>query len=110
MGLEGRECEIMQFGGCYLGRNLQNIGVIQRRVVEDELLGAEIDRHIADGSLTALASANHEERQDTVTALIEEFRVEESFGQDDSGELRATIDTAALQDAMARVLAAARAE
>jgi hypothetical protein len=109
-GLEGRECEIMQFGGCYLGRNLQNIGVIQRRVVEDELLGAEIDRHIADGSLTALASANHEERQDTVTALIEEFRVEESFGQDDSGELRATIDTAALQDAMARVLAAARAE
>jgi hypothetical protein len=109
-GLEGRECEIMQFGGCYLGRNLQNIGVIQRRVVEDELLGAEIDRHIADGSLTALASANHEERQDTVTALIEEFRVEESFGQDDSGELRATIDTAALQDALVRVLAAARAE
>ena len=109
-GLEGRECEIMQFGGCYLGRNLQNIGVIQRRVVEDELLGAEIDRHIADGSLTALASANHEERQDTVTALIEEFRVEESFGQDDSGELRATVDTAALQDALVRVLAAARAE
>ena len=109
-GLEGRECEIMQFGGCYLGRNLQNIGVIQRRVVEDELLGAEIDRHIADGSLTALASANHEERQDTVAALIEEFRVEESFGQDDSGELRATVDTAALQDALVRVLAAARAE
>ena len=109
-GLEGRECEIMQFGGCYLGRNLQNIGVIQRRVVEDELLGAEIDRHIADGSLTALASANHEERQDTVMALIEEFRVEESFGQDDSGELRATVDTAALQDALVRVLAAARAE
>ena len=108
-GLEGRECEIMQFGGCYLGRNLQNIGVIQRRVVEEELLTAEIERHIASGNLVDLAGASEGQRRDAMVALIEEFRVEESFGQGDDGELRATVDAAALQDATARALAGAAA-
>ena len=107
-GLQGRECEIMQFGGCYLGRNLQNIGLIQRRVVEDELLTAEIDRHIADGRLTAFASATDAERADAMAAVIDEFRVEESFGQDDAGELRATLDAAALRQAAVRALETAR--
>ena len=104
-GLEGRECEIMQFGGCYLGRNLQNIGMIQRRVVEDELLTAEINRHLAAGNLSDLADAPDSNRADTIAALIEEFRVEESFGQDDAGELRATVDVEALQEAATRTLA-----
>ena len=104
-GLEGRECEIMQFGGCYLGRNLQNIGMIQRRVVEDELLTAEINRHLAEGNLSDLANASDSKRADTIAALIEEFRVEESFGQDDAGELRATVDVEALQEAATRTLA-----
>ena len=108
-GLEGRECEIMQFGGCYLGRNLQNIGLIQRRVVEEELLTAEIDRHIADGRLTVFASATDAERADAIASVIDEFRVEESFSQDDAGELRATLDAEALQQAAARALETARA-
>ena len=108
-GLEGRDCEIMQFGGCYLGRNLQNIGLIQRRVVEEELLTAEIDRHIAGGNLTALAGATDNETQQAVAALIEEFRVEESFAQGDDGELRATLDASGLQEAAVRALAAVRA-
>ena len=91
-GLEGRECEIMQFGGCYLGRNLQNIGLIQRRVVEDELLTAEIQRHIDGGSLTDLEAAPETQRQDAIAAIIDEFRVEETFSQDEAGELRATVD------------------
>ena len=103
-GLEGRECEIMQFGGCYLGRNLQNIGLIQRRVVEDELLTAEIERHVDAGNLAELAGAPEPQRMDTIAALIEEFRVEESFGQDEAGELRATLDATALKDASARAL------
>jgi hypothetical protein len=103
-GLEGRECEIMQFGGCYLGRNLQNIGLIQRRVVEDELLTAEIERHVDAGNLAELAGAPEPQRTDTIAALIEEFRVEESFGQDEAGELRATLDATALKDASARAL------
>ena len=108
-GLEGRECEIMQFGGCYLGRNLQNIGLIQRRVVEDELLTAEIQRHIDGGSLTDLEAAPETQRQDAIAAIIDEFRVEETFSQDEAGELRATVDAEALQDAAARALAGASA-
>ena len=108
-GLEGRECEIMQFGGCYLGRNLQNIGLIQRRVVEDELLTAEIQRHIDGGSLTDLEAAPETQRQDAIAAIIDEFRVEETFSQDEAGELRATVDAGALQDAAARALAGASA-
>ena len=104
-GLEGRECEIMQFGGCYLGRNLQNIGVIQRRIVEEELLTAEIQRHVEAGSLAELAAAPEPRRQDAIAALIEEFRVEESFEQDEAGELRATLEPAALQNAVTRALA-----
>ena len=106
-GLEGRDCEIMQFGGCYLGRNLQNIGLIQRRVVEDELLTAEINRHMESGNLGDLTSAPDAKRQHAIAALIEEFRVEESFLQGDDGELRATVDADALREAATRALASA---
>ncbi len=103
-GLEGRECEIMQFGGCYLGRNLQNIGLIQRRVVEEELLAAEIERHVAAGNLPVLADAPEPRRRNAIAGLVEEFRVEENFGLNDDNELRATLELTALQDAAARVL------
>ena len=96
-GLAGRECEIMQFGGCYLGRNLQNIGLIQRRVVETELLTAEIERHIAAGRLPALDAAGAAERQDAVAAMLDDFRQEENFALDDANELTATLDAAALR-------------
>lgn len=105
-GLEGRECEIMQFGGCYLGRNLQNIGMIQRRVVEEELLTTEIQRHLDAGNLVDLALAPESQRRAAIATLIEEFRVEDSFAQDEAGELRATLDAAALLDATTRALAA----
>ena len=45
---EGRQSEVMQFGGCYLGRHLQSVGQIQRRAVEVELLTAEVENHLAD--------------------------------------------------------------
>ena len=104
-GLEGRQCEIMQFGGCYLGRNLQNIGLMQRRAVETELLTAEIERHIAAGSLPALASAATAQRRRIIDAMLDEFRQEENFRLDDASELTATLDAAALRDAAARALA-----
>ncbi len=107
-GLAGRECEIMQFGGCYLGRNLQNIGLIQRRTVETELLTAEIGRHSDHGTLTAFADATDSERDIAMAALIDEFRQEEFFGQDDAGELTATVDPTELQQAAARALTTVR--
>ena len=109
-GLEGRQCEIMQFGGCYLGRNLQNIGLIQRRVVEEELLTAEIERQISDGKLTAFSDATELERLTAVATLIDEFRVEDSFGQGEDGELRATLDADILQGAAVRALLQVRGQ
>ena len=107
-GLAGRQCEIMQFGGCYLGRNLQNIGQIQRRAVEAELLTAEMERHIAAGALPALASAGESERAAAIIAMLDEFRQEENFSVDDANELRATLDAALLQPAAERALAGIR--
>ena len=62
---EDRQCEFMQFGGCYLGNHLQNISQIQRVAVEIELLTAEIRVHLdithdaatplADDQQTAIA-------------------------------------------------------
>ena len=107
-GLAGRQCEIMQFGGCYLGRNLQNIGQIQRRAVETELLTAEIERHIAAGRVPPLATAGDAERAAAISAMLDEFRQEENFGVDDANELRATLDATALPPAAERALAGIR--
>ena len=45
--LEGRKCQVMQFGGCYLGGNhLDRLAEIQRKAVEVEVLTAEIQGHL----------------------------------------------------------------
>ncbi|MCI0800000.1 MAG: hypothetical protein J4O06_14570, partial [Chloroflexi bacterium] len=46
--LDQRQCEFLQFGGCYLGRHVDSIGQIQRKAVEVELLTAAIRGHLAD--------------------------------------------------------------
>ena len=43
---EGRSCKWIQFGGCYLGRHFQEIGLLQRRAVEAELLSEEIGQSL----------------------------------------------------------------
>ena len=45
---EGSNSEIMQFGGCYLGRHLGKISEIQRGHVEREIITAEIGRLLDD--------------------------------------------------------------
>ncbi len=44
---EARRCEVLQFGGCYLGRHLQSVGQIQRHAVEVELLTAEVESQLS---------------------------------------------------------------
>ena len=45
---EGSNSEIMQFGGCYLGRHLGKISEIQRSHVEREIVTAEIAQVLDD--------------------------------------------------------------
>ena len=94
---EGRQCEVMQFGGCYLGRHLQSVGQLQRHAVEAELLTAELESH-----LTALApelahaapgtELSQEQRQEIATALTPTFHRAESFQPNEQGELAIVLD------------------
>ena len=87
---EDRQCEFMQFGGCYLGNHLQNISQIQRVAVEDELLTAEIRAHlnISPDAATPIA----EDQQTTIAKLVKDFHQDSSFQTNENGELIVVLD------------------
>ena len=87
---EDRQCEFMQFGGCYLGNHLQNISQIQRVAVETELLTAEIRTHlnISPDAATPLA----EDQQTTIAQLVKDFHQDSSFQTNENGELIVVLD------------------
>ena len=96
--LEGSRCEQMQFGGCYLGRHLEQIGLIQRQAVEVELLTAQVQQHLDGGGPNAV-SFPEEQRQAVIAALVQQFHQESSFTTGEKGELIAALDGAAVQEA-----------
>jgi len=96
--LEGSRCEQMQFGGCYLGRHLERIGLIQRQAVEVELLTAQVQRHL-DGEGPDAVSLPEEQRQAVIAALVQQFHQESSFTTGEKGELIAALDGAAVREA-----------
>jgi hypothetical protein len=100
---EGRQCEWMQFGGCYLGKHLQSIGQIQRRAVEAELLTAEIESHLSSSPI-AEASLTQEQRQAAIANLVQEFHQESSFQTNENGELTAVLDGNQVREAARRWL------
>ena len=87
---EERQCEFMQFGGCYLGNHLQNISQIQRVAVEVELLTAEIRVHldISPDAATPIA----EDQQTAIAQLIKDFHQDSSFQTNENGELIVVLD------------------
>ena len=96
--LEVSQSEMMVFGGCYLGRHLNQIGQIQRRAVEIELLTAEIQRHISSSTQADL-ELKEEERQEAVAELVQTFNQESSFQTNEKGELEAVLDREAVVEA-----------
>ncbi len=105
--LEGNRCEVLQFGGCYLGNHLQGIGQIQRNAVEVELLTAEITRHldsVLDGQALLQAPLTEERRQAAICALVSEFQRESAFQTNEKGELTAVLEEAEVRQAVRRVL------
>lgn len=106
---EGRPCDVLQFGGCYLGRHLQSVGQIQRRAVEVELLTAEVEGHLAALSLPQLADAEAEDgevRRETVAALVSELHDESAFQPNENGELAVALDPDEVRAAALRMLGA----
>ena len=95
---EGNQSELMVFGGCYLGRHLNEIGQIQRRAVEVELLTEEIQRHLSSSSQGDLG-LDEDERQEAVSELVQTFHQESSFQTNEKGELEAVLDGQAVAEA-----------
>ena len=104
---DGRPCDVLQFGGCYLGRHLQSVGQIQRHAVEVELLTAEVEDHLAALALPQLAAAESgdgELRRETVAALVSELHQESAFKADENGELAVALNREEVKAAALRVL------
>ena len=102
--LDERQCEVMQFGGCYLGRHLDNIGKIQRNAVEVELLTAEIEAHL-NASTTEDPPLLEEQRQGTIANLVEEFHHDSAFETAENGDLMVVLDGEAVRAAARRRIA-----
>lgn len=106
---QGRPCEVMQFGGCYLGRHLQQVGQLQRQAVEAELIAAELETQLT-ALLPELAAAapaltlTADRRREVIAALTAEFHREDAFQPNESGELAVALDAAAVRAAALRLL------
>ena len=100
--LDQRQCEFLQFGGCYLGRHVDSIGQIQRKAVEVELLTAAIQGHLADTTTEDVGEAaglTEQQRQAAVAELVPEFHQESSFQTAENGNLIAVLDGEAVREA-----------
>ena len=101
---EGSNSEIMQFGGCYLGRHLGKISEIQRNHVERELITAEISRLLDDAEQpVAVPQARREE---TLQQLVQTFHQPDVFQPNDEGLLEAVLDAPAVRQAAREFLEA----
>ena len=104
---DGRPCDVLQFGGCYLGRHLQSVGQIQRHAVEVELLTAEVKTHLSALELPQLAETGSEGETrlpETVAALVSELHDESAFQADENGELAVALDREEVRAAAIRLL------
>jgi len=100
--LDQRQCEFLQFGGCYLGRHVDSIGQIQRKAVEVELLTAAIRGHLADTTTEDVggdAGLTEQQRQAAVAELVPQFHQESSFETAENGNLIAVLDGEAVRAA-----------
>ena len=101
---EGSNSEIMQFGGCYLGRHLGKISEIQRSHVEREIITAEIGLLLDDASDPV--AVPDDRREETVRQLVVTFHVPEVFQPNDEGLLEAVLDAGAVRQAARELLTA----
>ena len=98
---EDQAWDIMYFGGCYLGNHLEVIRDMQRQAVEHELLTAEIQRILQD--MTAPETRRVAEKtpepqmQALIAHLVQEFHQDTSFGANEAGFLRVTLEPGVIQ-------------
>ena len=100
---EGRRSESMQFGGCYLGKHLGEINLIQQRYVEAELVEHEIKRHLGETDDPVELPDN--KRDAAIAKLLTDFNNEEAFKKMEDGKYEVALDGEAVREAARNLLA-----
>ena len=99
--VDGQEYDVMYFGGCYLGRHLEVVGDMQRTAVEKEMLATEIERLLRTPTSPAICRTAEKTAELQWKALIadlaKEFHQESSFGADEEGYLKVTLEQDAIE-------------
>ncbi len=101
---EDQDFEVMYFGGCYLGPHLNVIGNMQRTAVEKELLTAEVERILKEGTEAStrcgIEGISPPEVNELIAGLVKEFHLESSFSTDEDGHLRVMLEAAVVRNRM----------
>ncbi|MCH8801176.1 MAG: hypothetical protein IH963_09730 [Chloroflexi bacterium] len=100
---EGRHSESIQFGGCYLGKHLGEINLIQQRYVEAELITHEINRHLGESDQPV--EIPEERREKAVAELLKSFNNDDAFRKMDDGKYEVALDGEAVREAARSLLA-----
>ena len=88
--LDDDKAEVIQFGGCYLGNHLQDIGQIQRKAVEIELLIEALTPYVEE-VLNEVESGQVSDGKCITDQLVKIFHDESYFGSNESGELTVSL-------------------
>ncbi len=100
---EGRHSESMQFGGCYLGRHMGEINLIQQKYVEQELIAYEINRHL--GGSDRPVEVPEKRREEVAAELLKAFNNDSAFREMDDGKYEVALDGEAVREAARSLLA-----
>ena len=100
---EGRHSESTQFGGCYLGRHLGEINLIQQKYVEQEIVAYEINRHLGESGRPV--ELPDDRREKAVAELVKSFHNDSAFRKMDDGKYEVALDGEAVREAARSLLA-----
>jgi hypothetical protein len=96
-----QECDVMYFGGCYLGKHLEVIRDMQRQAVEHQLLTVDIERILQETTVPAtrrVADQTPEPQMKALIAtLVQECHQDASFGANEAGYLKVILEPAVIE-------------
>jgi hypothetical protein len=99
--IDGQACEVLYFGGCYLGNHLQVLEDMQRQAVEQDLLMVAI-AHVLQEPAAPVTRRMVEKTpepglQVLIAHLVQEFHQDSSFAADEEGYLQVSLEPAVIQ-------------
>jgi hypothetical protein len=98
---EDQAFDVLYFGGCYLGKHLDVISAMQRQAVEHELLTVEIERILQETTAPETRGVADQipapQMQALIANLIQAFHQDTSFGANEEGYLKVTLEPAVIE-------------